>query len=100
MKCIRTEIIDGKAVDVKNNEFIEEADTVVFAIGLKPEKDVIEKQGIKLNEWGYIETNENGQTNIKNVFAGGDCIGEKATVCWALASGKRAAMGIIEFLKE
>ena len=100
LNCIRTEIIDGKAVDVKNNEFIEEADTVVFAIGLKPEKDVIEKQGIKLNEWGYIETNENGQTNIKNVFAGGDCIGEKATVCWALASGKRAAMGIIEFFKE
>ena len=100
LNCIRTEIIDGKAVDVKNEEFIEEANTVVFAIGLKPEKDIIENQGIKLNEWGYIEIDENGQTNIKNVFAGGDCIGEKATVCSALASGKRAAEGIIKSILE
>ena len=35
-------------------------------------------------------------TNIEGVFAGGDATQSKATVCRALAAGKKAAKGIIK----
>ena len=73
-----------------------EANTVVFAIGLKPEKALLEKEGIQLNDWGMLEVDENGMTNLPNVFAGGDLTESKSTVCRALAAGKRAALGIIK----
>lgn len=97
LNCVKTEIIEGKAVDIKDaKEFQEEANTVVFAIGLKPDKSLIEKQGIELDDWGYIKIDENGKTNLENVFAGGDNTESKATVCRALAAGKRAAEGIMK----
>lgn len=97
VNCIKTEIIQGKAVDIPGEEtFEEEANTIVFAIGLKPEKNLIEKQGIELDDWGYIKVDENGKTNLKNVYAGGDNTESKATVCRALAAGKKAAIGIIK----
>lgn len=100
VNCVRTEIVDGKAVDSKTgDEFIEEANTVVFAIGLKPNKNLLETEGVKLDDWGYIEINEDGRTNIENVYAGGDVTESKSTVCRALAAGKKAAKGIIKNIK-
>ena len=96
VNCIKTEIVDGKAVDVEGTEFTVEANSVVFAIGLKPEKALLENQGIKLNDWGLIEIDENGMTNIEGVFAGGDATESKSTVCRALAAGKKAAEGIMK----
>ena len=99
VNCLKTQIVDGKAVDIQNTEFKVEANTVVFAIGLKPEKRVIEKQEIELNDWGMIVVDDNGKTNLDKVFAGGDVTESKATVCKALSAGKRAAMGIINLDK-
>ena len=97
VNCVRTEIVDGKAKDIENaEEFEETANTVIFAIGLKPDKTLISNQGIELDDWGYIKINEDGQTNIEKVYAGGDVVESKATVCRALAAGKKAALGIIK----
>ena len=97
LNCVKTEIIDGKAVDIKDaKEFQEEANTVVFAIGLKPDKSLIQNQGIELDDWGYIKIDENGKTNLPNIYAGGDNTESKATVCRALAAGKKAAFGIMK----
>lgn len=97
LNCIKTQIVDGKAQDVPDaSEFKEEANTVVFAIGLKPDKNLIMEQGIELDDWGYIKINEDGQTNMDKVYAGGDVVESKATVCRALAAGKKAALGIIK----
>ena len=98
LNCIKTEIVDSKAKDVEGTEFVEEADTLVFAIGLKPNKEVLEAQGIALDEWGMIEIDEDGKTNLDNVYAGGDDTESKSTVCRALAAGKKAANGIIKNL--
>lgn len=95
LNCIKTTIVDDKAVDVNDKNFTVVADTVVFAIGLKPKKNVLEKEGIKLNEYGLTQIDENGMTNIENVFAGGDVTENKSTVCKALSAGKRAAYGIM-----
>ena len=99
VNCIETEIVEGKAVDKKDaKEYKENANTVIFAIGLKPDKNLIQEQGIELDDWGYIKIDENGMTNLKNVYAGGDNTESKATVCRALAAGKKAANGIIKNL--
>ena len=100
LNCIKTQIVDGKAVDVEGSEYIEEATDVVFAIGLKPNKELLEKEGIGLNDWGFVNIDLNGKTNLENVFAGGDMVDNKATVCRAVAAGKNAAKGIVQYLKN
>ena len=59
---------------------------------------MLEAQGIALDEWGMIEIDEDGKTNLDNVYAGGDDTESKSTVCRALAAGKKAANGIIKNL--
>jgi glutamate synthase (NADPH/NADH) small chain len=94
--CNRTKILDGKAVDVENGEFDYEANTVVFAIGLKPNREMLINEGLNLTGWGTIAVDENNQTSLENVYAGGDVVDNKSVVCKALASGKKAAEAIIK----
>jgi len=100
IKCIKTDSSTEKVIDIKNSEFYINADTVIFAIGLKPDKSLIENQGIKLDENGLIKIDENYMTNIEGVFAGGDASQSKATVCMAIKAGKNAAEGIIKYLEQ
>ena len=76
-------------------------DTVVIAVGTRA-NPICPKSisGLKLNKWGYIETNENCQTNIENIFAGGDIVTGSATVISAMGAGKRATKGIHEYLTK
>lgn len=95
IECIKTEVVDGKAVDLENTNYNMKVDTFIFAIGLSPEKQLLEKEGITL-EKGLIVIDEKGKTNIDKVYAGGDVTESKSTVCRAIAAGKRAAKGILE----
>ena len=48
---------------------------------------------------GLIETNpETGQTSNPKVFAGGDCVNGGREVVDAVAAGKRAARGMLQWL--
>lgn len=96
VNCIKTNIIDKKAVDIPNTEFTYPANTVVFAIGLKPNKTILSDEGININEYGLVEIDDECRTNIENVFAGGDVSESKSTVCRALSAGRKAALKIIE----
>ena len=98
IECIKTEVIDGKAVDLENTNYNMKIDTFIFAIGLSPEKQLLEKEGITL-EKGLISIDENGKTNLDGVYAGGDVTETKSTVCRAIAAGKKAAKGILEELQ-
>ena len=100
LHCIKTKIIDGKASDIENSDFEIEADSVVFAIGLKPNKKILSNEKLKVTDWGILEVDKNNMTSIEGVFAGGDLIESKATVCRALASGRKAALDILNYLKE
>lgn len=97
IECIKTEVVDGKAVDLENTNYDMKVDTFIFAIGLSPEKQLLEKEGITL-EKGLIAINEKGKTNLDKVYAGGDVTESKSTVCRAIAAGKKAAKGILEIL--
>ena len=96
VNCIKTNIIDKKAVDIPNTEFTYPANTVVFAIGLKPNKTILSDEGININEYGLVDIDDECKTNVENVYAGGDVSKSKSTVCRALSAGRKAALKIIE----
>lgn len=100
LQCIKTQVIDGKAIDTPDGEFEYKADTVIFAIGLKPNKNILEKENLEYNERGLISINDKCETNIEKVYAGGDLSESKSTVCRALGSSRKAAKAIMERLEK
>ena len=100
LECIKTELVKKEGenrlspVNIEGSNFILNMDYVVMATGSKPENNIIEK--FERNEYGYIKIDENMQTSISKVFAGGDIVGQKATVAWASKSGRDAAEKILK----
>jgi len=74
-------------------------DTIVFAIGQKPE-DMKKITSAKLNEKGGIAARANGKTNLAKVFAAGDIVNNGKTVVEAVAEGKEAAYSIMKYLEK
>lgn len=100
LKCIKTICENNEIKDIPDSEFITEATKVIFAIGYKTDKSLIQKLGINLDEKDMIIIDENHMTNIEGIFAGGDVSQTKATVCNAILDGKRAAEGIEKYIKK
>jgi len=75
-------------------------DVVFIAMGFTGiEKSCLIKDlGVNLTSRQTIEISENKQTNVPNVFAAGDCERGQSLVVWAIADGRRAAKGVIEYL--
>ena len=100
LECIKTELVKKEGenrlspVNIEGSNFILDMDYVVMATGSKPENNIIEK--FERNEYDYIKIDENMQTSISKVFAGGDIVGQKATVAWASRSGRDAAEKILK----
>ena len=90
-----------RPIPIENSEFLIDADTVLLGIGASA-NPILTKSipDLKLNEWGYIETDENSRTNIEGVYAGGDIVSGSATVISAMGAGKRAAHSIHQYLKN
>lgn len=105
IECIKTELIKKDKeekpipVNIEGSNYIKEMDYVVMAIGSKLDRSCIDKNKIKINEQGYIETN-NYKTNIKGVFAAGDGVRENSTIAWASRSGRNVAKEIEKFLNS
>ena len=104
IECIKTQLVkkEGETrlspVNIEGSNYIMNMDYVVMATGSKPEDKVIEN--FEKNKWGYINVNEQMQTSLNNVYAGGDIVGEKQTVAWAARSGRNTAESIIKnFIK-
>ena len=75
------------------------ADGSFIFIGLIPNTSIL-KDTITLNEKGFITTTGLGETNIKGVFAAGDCReGAIAQVAAATGEGVLASYGIRNYLK-
>lgn len=102
IECIKTKLVrkEGETrlspVNIEDSSYLMDIDYVVMATGSKPEDAIIKE--FEKNKWGYIQIDENMQTSIPRVFAGGDIAGEKATVAWAARSGRNASNSILKFL--
>ena len=91
----------GKRKIVGTGEYVTlEADTVIIAIGLEPNRIITEATGLKVNPNGTLVVDENLMTSIPGVFAGGDAIRGEATVILAMGDGKRAAKAICDYIEK
>jgi glutamate synthase (NADPH/NADH) small chain len=76
-----------------------ETDLAVIALGTQANRVLLETTPeLKLNRRGYIEVNENNETSIPDVFAGGDIVTGAATVIKAMGAGRIAAKAMAERL--
>lgn len=75
-------------------------DYVIMAIGAKMDKELAQGNSLELNDRGFVKIDENYKTNQTKVFAGGDVVGERATVAWASRSGREAAIAIDKWLSS
>lgn len=107
MECIRMKLGEPddsgrrRPIPIENSEFIIDTDTVIIAIGVRANPILTRSiPELKLNKWGYIETDENSKTNIDGIYAGGDIVSGAATVISAMGAGRRAANAMHEYLQS
>ncbi len=108
MECVRMELgkLDAsgrrRPVPVEGTEFVIEADIIVPAISQRPDIDFLgDDHGLDISRWDSFEIDtRTGQTNVPDVFAGGDDVTGPATVIEAIAAGHTAAKGIKKYLTD
>jgi NADPH-dependent glutamate synthase beta subunit-like oxidoreductase len=81
-----------RPVPVQGSEFTVVVDTVIKAIGQAV--SIPKDYGVEVTRRGTIVTNENYETSLKNVYAGGDCVYGPSSVIEALRDGRNAASAI------
>ena len=89
-----------RPVPIEGSEFIIELDTVIMAIGNKPNPLIAQTTPeLEISKWGTIVVDEETMaTSIPGVFAGGDIVSGAATVILAMGQGRIAAAGINQYL--
>ena len=88
-------------VPVEGSEYTIDADVVVVAVGVSPNPIIPNSvAGLEVSRKGTIVVNEETmQSNLSDLFAGGDIVRGGATVILAMGDGRRAARHIDEMFK-
>ncbi|MGA9503946.1 MAG: FAD-dependent oxidoreductase, partial [Terriglobales bacterium] len=78
-----------------------ECDTVIMAVGQAPRLDFLKPDdGVEVSPRGLIAVNpQTLMTSANGIFAGGDCVFGPRLIIDSVADGKRAAVGIDEFVR-
>lgn len=93
-----------RPVPVEGSEFVMPADAVIMAFGFNPHAmPWLESQGVNTDGWGRIiasvESRYRYQTSNPQIFAGGDAVRGADLVVTAMAEGRHAARGILDWLE-
>ncbi len=107
MECIEMELGEPddsgrrRPVPKKGSEFVMDLDTVIVAIGNKPNPLVPRTTPeLKTTKWGTLVADpQTMETSMPGVFAGGDIVSGAATVILAMGQGRIAARSIDRFLR-
>ena len=85
----------------ENSETQFDCDTVIMAIGQTTKLDFLSPaDGVEVSPRGLIAVNPHSlMTSAAGIFAGGDCVFGPRLIIDSVGDGKRAAMGIDEFLR-
>jgi NADPH-dependent glutamate synthase beta subunit-like oxidoreductase len=102
VKCLRMKLGEPDAsgrprpVPIEGSEFNVEADTVIAAVSQQPDFRGLDQIS---NEKGWISTDEQNQTSLDAVFAGGDVTNQLGLVSEAIGLGRKAAESIDAYLR-
>jgi len=78
-----------------------DVDLVIVSVGVSPNPLVPSSvAGLDVSKWGTIIVNENMQSSIPTIFAGGDIVRGGATVILAMGDGRKAAASMHDFLNK
>jgi putative selenate reductase len=106
LTCRRNELgepgEDGRPrpVPLEGSEFDVEADTIIVAIGQRPEVSLLDGSTLALTDRGRMAVDfDSGLTSAERVYAGGDLVRGPATIVKACADGQRAAEAICDSLE-
>lgn len=102
LKCLRMQLGEKDAsgrrrpIPIPNTEFIFPVDTVIIAIGQKPNQLIAQTTpGLESTRWGtLVHKEETGETTRERVYTGGDVATGAATVILAMEAGRKAAKAI------
>ncbi len=101
LACIRNELGEPgpddrrRPVPIEGETFEMRADTVVVAIGQRPDVSFLEGSLISLGRRGNVDVDpETGSAAEERIYAGGDVVRGPATIIKACADGQRAAEAI------
>ena len=85
----------------ENSDFLLDCDTIIMAIGQAPKLDFLQPEdGVEISKRGLIAVNPRTlMTSAAGVFAGGDCAFGPRLIIDSVADGKKAAVGIDEYLR-
>jgi len=105
IECIRNQLGDRdasgrrKPVPLPGSEFHLALNTLIVAIGERPDGEGLAAQGLEVDRQGRLRANwKTLNTSRQGVFAGGDVVTGPNTVVDAIAAGKRAALVIDRYL--
>ena len=89
----------AKVEEIEGSEYKIDADIVIFALGFDSVKyPFMVENGIELDKWNGVKVDENYETTLKGVYAGGDCHRGADLVVTAVYDGREAAKSIIKKL--
>jgi NADH-quinone oxidoreductase subunit F len=105
IECIRNRLgeVDSsgrrRPVPVPGTEFGVSLNTLIVAIGERPDSECLASMGVDLDKSGRPRVDPaTFSTNRQGVFAGGDLVTGPNTVVDAIAAGKRVAVSIDRYL--
>jgi len=86
----------------EGSESLIECDTVIMAIGQAPRLDFLTPEdNVELSPRGLIAINpQTLMTSAAGIFGGGDCVFGPRLIIDSVGDGKRAAVGIDEYLRK
>ncbi|UCG59893.1 MAG: FAD-dependent oxidoreductase [Phycisphaerales bacterium] len=105
VQCIRNRLGDidssgrRRPVPIPGTEFTMALDTLIVAIGERPDSDCLASMDLELDKGGRLRVDPKTlHTNREGVFAGGDLVTGPNTVVNAIAAGRKAAHVIDRYL--
>jgi len=108
VKMVRTELGPGdedgrrRPQPVPDSEFVMPATAVIIAFGYQPSPpEWLQQHKVELSDWGTVlatgDTEFAMQTSNPKIFAGGDMVRGADLVVTAIAEGRDAAEGILDY---
>ncbi|WP_347491055.1 NAD(P)-binding protein [Desulfoscipio sp. XC116] len=105
VECLQNELGEPdssgrrRPVAVSGSEYTMDIDTVILAVGQRPDAQAVENTGIGKGRGNTLAADpETLATDMPGVFAGGDAVTGPKTVVEAIAAGKVASDSIVLYL--
>jgi NADH-quinone oxidoreductase subunit F len=106
IECVRNQLgeVDSsgrrRPVPISGSEFHAPVDTLIAAIGERPDSDGLASMGLEINRNGTLRVDDRTlSTSRPGVFAGGDLVSGPSMVVDAVAHGQMAATMIDRYLR-